>query len=242
MGSAPAASSWTDHAEDVPGTVALVALVGSHAYGTARPDSDHDYRGFYVAPTERLYELNGGRVSEATFNRQEPDLTLHEIGKFCRLAAAANPTVLEVLWAGAVHRDGHMGAGAMVQANRAMFLSKRVLQTYGGYALGQLRKAQAGSGGSRGQAHLRREKFKLHTLRLMRAGVHVLRTGELQVRVEHPEALWAEAHQPLEVVERKLVELDAEMQAALADTPLPDQPDYDGINSLLRTVRNLHHG
>lgn len=225
---------------DVPGRVALVALVGSHAYGTNRPDSDYDYRGFYVAPTERLFDLDGRSVVDGSFTRDEPDLALHEVGKFCRLAAAANPTVLEVLWAEPVNMDGSMGAGAMLRANRKVFLSKRVLKTYGGYAMGQLRQAAVGTGGSRGQAHLRREKFKLHTLRLMRAGIYALRTGDLQVRVEDPKALWAEATQSLAYLERVFAGLDTEMRVAAQQSPLPDEPDYDGINLMLRTIRNLN--
>jgi predicted nucleotidyltransferase len=230
-----------DWVSEVPGEVGLVALVGSHAYGTAREDSDLDFRGFYVAPTERFWDLN---PPGETFDRKEPDLTLHEVGKFVKLAVAANPTVLEVLWAEPcyVHprADHFYNAGVILRAHRHTFLSRRLLKTYGGYAMQQLRKAEAGTGGSRGVQHFRREKFLLHTYRLMLAGTHALRTGDLKVAVDDPDALWEKARQPLDRIKEDFARLDREMLAAYERSPLPEHPPLDTINMLLRRIRRAH--
>jgi hypothetical protein len=155
------------------------------------------------------------------------------------LAAAANPTVLEVLWAEPDYMDMGFngGIGNLVIEQRSLFLSRRILKTYGGYALQQLEKARRGVGGSRGVEHFKREKFYLHTYRLMLAGIHALQTGDLMVQVEDPEALWAAARQPPEKIEREFLTLDQRITAAAASSPLPDEPDHEQINALLRAIR-----
>ncbi len=214
--------------------LAILVRTGSHAYGTARPDSDDDYRGVYVAQTPDLLRL---RRPAETFTRQSPDLTLHELSKFATLATAANPTVLEVLWAEPMHLSY---AGHFLRDHRHLFLSRRVLKTYGGYAMQQIRRAQAGTGGSRGQAHLRREKFLLHTLRLMETGTEMLRTGDLRLRVADPEALWERARRPLADVVVEFAALDVEMRMAADQSPLPEHPDERRIDDVLLAIRRAH--
>lgn len=226
--------TWREFEAEIPGEPALVALVGSHAYGTNHEGSDRDYRGFYVAPTSRLFTLD--RLME-TFDRKDPDVTLYELGKFVSLAAAANPTVLETLWADSYEATW---TGEAIRANRQVFLSRRVLKTYAGYATQQLLKAQRGVGGSRGTAHLKREKFYLHTYRLMLAGIHCLETGDLKVRVDDPEALWAAAGQSLERIQQDFLGLEDRLRRAYADSPLPEEPDYAAINALLIEIRRDH--
>lgn len=211
--------------------LAILARTGSHAYGTARPDSDDDFRGVYIVPTSDLFRLH--RPAE-TFAREDPDVALHELGKFCALAAAANPTVLEVLWAEPLHLSP---AGEFLRKHRHLFLSRRALKTYGGYATQQIRRAQAGTGGSRGQAHLRREKFLLHTLRLMETGIDLMRTGDLHLRVRDPDALWGRARRPLEQTVEEFDRLDVEMRAAADSSPLPAHPDEAAIDELLAELR-----
>lgn len=219
---------------DAPGEIALMALVGSHAYGTSHPESDTDFRGCYIVPTGMLFHLD---QPMATYDRQEPDVTLHELEKFARLCAAANPTVLETLWA---ERYIATEAGEILRANRQVFLSRRVFRTYVGYATQQLKKAARGVGGSRGTRHLKRDKFYLHTYRLMEAGIHCLETGDLRIRVEDPEALWARARQPIERIQSDFFSMENRILLAREGSPLPEHPDYERINAMLVRLR-LHH-
>jgi hypothetical protein len=185
----------------------------------------------YLAPTTALFRL---RRPADSFDRQDPDVTLYELHKFATLAAAANPTALEILWAEPLHLSP---AGQMLRAYRQAFLSRRVVKTYGGYAHQQLGRAIKGTGGSRGTAHLRREKFLLHTIRLAEAGLHLLRTGEVQVRVPDPEGLWRRAASGVEAVTEEFADLDARLAAAAASSPLPEVPDVDAIDGLLIALR-----
>jgi uncharacterized protein len=213
--------------------LALFARTGSHAYGTQREDSDDDFRGVFVAPRRDLYRLK--RPAE-TFDRQDPDVTLHELTKFCKLAASCNPTVLEVLWVEPLHASA---IGRELIGARDLFLSRRAMQTYGGYARQQLERAVRGTGGSRGQQHFRREKFLLHTMRLLDTGLHLLRTGEVKVRVDDPTALWDRARQPLATVVEQFADLDSTLAQAVADSPLPVEPDWESIDVLLIRLREM---
>jgi predicted nucleotidyltransferase len=217
-------------AKQVDGT-ALIALAGSRAYGTDRPGSDVDLAGVYVAPTRDVLSLNPPKGSHRFEDR---DVVLHELHQFCKLAAAANPTILEILWGPELYKTLD---GGRLRVRRDLFLSRRVAKTYGGYAIAQLRKADAGTGGSRGVEHFKREKFLMHTLRLAEAGLHAIKTGEVLVRVPDPERLWERARRPLEVVAAEVEQLVARMDALVNVCALPEHPNFDAINQLIYEIR-----
>jgi predicted nucleotidyltransferase len=221
---------------NAPGQVLLVALTGSYAYGLQRPESDVDFRGVYACSARDMLSL---RPPPETVDRQHPDVTLHELRKFCRLAAAANPTVLEVLWAPMVLRTP---AGDALVHHRRMFLSRRARQTYGGYARQQLIKAQRGSGGSRGVEHFKREKFLVHLLRLMDAGLHLLEHGEVMVRVPDPDGLRARAAAPLDEIAAHVAVMERAMDEALGSSPLPEHPDLDAVDDVMAAIRDQWAG
>jgi hypothetical protein len=164
---------------------------------------------------------------------------------FIKLAASANPNTIEQLWA-PILTDSVSGLpaisadGQLLLDNRQAFLSTRILDSYGGYARSQLRKAQAGSGGSRGVKHFKREKFILHLYRLFEQGLSFLRTGEMCIRIADPERMRAQARQPLERVQNDFDNLAAELLAAAEESTLPQEPDWTRINSLLREIRYTH--
>jgi predicted nucleotidyltransferase len=76
-------------------TILLQAVTGSVAYGLETDASDIDRHGVFLIPTRRLL---GIFPPELTLVTTAPDSTSHEVGKFVRLAAKANPTVLDLLF------------------------------------------------------------------------------------------------------------------------------------------------
>ncbi|OYV06535.1 MAG: hypothetical protein CFE26_05790, partial [Verrucomicrobiales bacterium VVV1] len=112
------------------------SVVGSHAYGTATADSDEDLRGVFVAPSSFL----GGLDSIDQVNDEKNDQVYFEIGRLMSLLARNNPNVLELL---AVPEDcvryRHPLYDLLVPE---IFLSKLCLNTFGEYAMGQIRKAR----------------------------------------------------------------------------------------------------
>jgi hypothetical protein len=126
---------------------------GSQAYGLAREGSDLDVKGVIVGPKvwyfgfrggpEQL-ELGTGVVGESADVRggYAKDHVAFELRKLLRLLVNANPTVLELLFVDASLHRVLTPEGARLLAFRERFLTRKVGETFGGYALGQLRRIQ----------------------------------------------------------------------------------------------------
>jgi predicted nucleotidyltransferase len=227
----------SDAARAAGGGLVYLGLTGSRAYGTHHEDSDHDYKGIYVAELPRVLRFDQkapGNLSVAG----DADITLYELGHFFKLAADANPTVLELLWT-----DDFVASplGQEIHKIRTQFLSRRVEHTYGGYAMAQLKKAREGSGGSRGHNQYKRTKFKLHTLRLLEAGIHALKHGEIRVQVADPKGLRARAEgYDLDQLEQAVHQGCEIMHLMAINSSLPEKPEFDKLNEVLYTLRTSH--
>jgi len=142
----------------------LMGLVGSTAYGLATESSDKDYLGVFMSPTRSLLGLTSPKE---TIVRRDPDMQLHELGKFCRLALAANPTILELLFLG--EYEVMTPQGQRLVDLRHSFLSARIRTTFGGYAIQQARRLQR-DGAFESALRARSEKHGRHCMRLMTQG------------------------------------------------------------------------
>lgn len=107
---------------------------GSRAYNLAREGSDTDYKGIVVGP--RRWYFGFAPAPEQV--ELSADHVRFELRKWMRLAAANNPTILEMLWTRPEHHVVHHPAAERLLEARTRFLSRRVAETFGGYALSQL--------------------------------------------------------------------------------------------------------
>lgn len=216
------------------GDCLLLAVTGSRAYGTNHADSDWDLRGVWRYPVTAHLSL---RPPESTFVVEDPDVVVHEVRKFVKLAANSNPSVLEVLWA---PQQLHLSeAGKLLVARRQLFASKMAFEKYGGFANKQLQHALAGTGGSRGVEHFKRAKFSLHLVRLLLAGEHLLLHGEPMVRVPDVEKLREMSDVPVEQLQAVYDEMDARLKCAVEKSSLPDRPDPAKVDRLLFELYEL---
>lgn len=127
---------YTGNLTWLPGSVIYMTRHGSHAYGTALPESDLDIRGVCIAP--RRYHLGFERFDE--YEQKVPDLKIFELRKFFELALDANPNVLELLY---TDPEDHLlvtPLGQKLLNNRDLFLSKRCRSSFSGYAIGQMKR------------------------------------------------------------------------------------------------------
>lgn len=214
--------------------IILQGTVGSVAYGLATPESDVDKLGVFVVPTKELFKINS--KFEASVVRNNPDLTLHELGKFCSLCAQANPTAMEPLWLN--QWDVMDDDGYTLRLIRDAFLSQRVRKTYGGYARQQMdRLENRGDGSFSSKLRKRKEKHARHLVRLTLQGSHLLATGELQIRMtEEQVELCREVSQESDANIRAWFE-DAIQKMNAIESDLPYAPDYDLINDAVSTIR-----
>ncbi|GAA1068963.1 hypothetical protein GCM10009665_74910 [Kitasatospora nipponensis] len=217
--------------------VLLSGVVGSTAYGLARPGSDVDRLGLFAAPTE---EFHGLRRPTESVVRTAPDQTWHEAAKWCRLALAGNPTVTELVWLPSELYEVRTPLGDELIGLRERLLSARAVRdSYLGYATQQLRKL-AGRDRTEPATLARAAKHARHLVRLVEQAVALHETGVLTIRLADPERV-------RELGERIAATPDL-AEGLLADAvhrldrpgALPQAPDEAAVESWLRRVRRAH--
>lgn len=116
----------------------LVARTGSHAYGTNIATSDIDERGVFISPRESLVlPFSYAKREQISY---EGDKVYFELSKYMTMLMSQNPNVLEILWAEPKDILYSNACGDALIANKKNFLSKKVGQTYSGYAEQQLQR------------------------------------------------------------------------------------------------------
>ncbi|MEV7288951.1 nucleotidyltransferase domain-containing protein [Streptomyces sp. NPDC093252] len=220
----------------------LSGIVGSTAYGLAHQDSDIDRLGLFAAPTE---ELHGLRPPQQSYVTTHPDRTLHEAAKWCRLALAGNPTVMELVWLPEELYEVRTEPGDELIGIRTRFLSaRRVRDAYLGYAVQQFRRLeQRGDGPLSAGARTRVAKHARHLKRLCHQGYELYRTGRLTVRLDDPEAFRRFGEQVADDPEaaRPLLRRFEEAFDAHPGV-LPGEPDERAVEAWLRGVRRRFYG
>ena len=202
-------------------------VVGSRAYGLDTDDSDTDRRGIYLAPAELQWSLFG---APEQFEDNAAQSCYWELQKFIIMALRANPNILECLYSPVVEKVTPLGAELL--AIRKDFLSQMIFQTFNGYALSQFKKMEQDL---RNHGEVR-VKHAMHLLRLLLTGAATLRDGHVPVRVEaHRERLLAvkRGELPWAEVDAWRKELHRDFERALAETKLPERPDYEAANRFL---------
>ncbi|MBR4222101.1 MAG: nucleotidyltransferase domain-containing protein [Victivallales bacterium] len=124
---------------DTTGRVIFRGIWGSHAFGTATPESDLDTLGVYVLEPETYLSLV---EPPAQVSDEHNDNRFYSLRNFLELAANANPNILDMLY---LPDDCVLKTSPywqMLQAKRDIFCSQKVCQTYCEYAMGQIKKAR----------------------------------------------------------------------------------------------------
>ena len=218
--------------------IILVGVTGSQAHGLAGPDSDIDMRGVFVYPTEAILGL-GRFCGKDVATSSVDDTVMYEVGKFVHLALAANPSILELLYL--PEYDHITNEGKMLVVKREAFLSKKIRNTYGGYATSQykrlLQREKDGMVGFSPKTSKRREKHARHLVRLMLQGQQLLKEGTLTVKLTKAQRKFVRTAEKLSTNDLgKLFEDELEKMDEIK-SPLPDEPNYEFINYLLLEIR-----
>ena len=124
--------------EHLGNNVILIGLGGSYAYGTEKEDgsSDLDVRGCALNTKEEI--LTNKNFEQ--FVNEETDTTIYSFNKLVSLLCNVNPNTVELLGLRPEHYLYIHPIGKELLNNAHLFLSKKVVYSFGGYATSQLRR------------------------------------------------------------------------------------------------------
>jgi predicted nucleotidyltransferase len=229
---------------------------GSIAHGTYIPNNvpssvdDKDIFGIAIPPEEYFFGL---KEFEQFERKQEYwDVLVYDFRKFIRLLVKANPNVMQILWTPEKHILKTTWQFEEIVKNKHLFVYKGIYKSFCGYSYGQLHKmenmAYNGYVGEKRKALV--DKFGYdcknaqHLIRLLRQGIGFLKTGELEVeRNDRSELIQIKTGQwSVEKVKQKAEELFKEIDQAYNDSKLPNHPDIEGIDKLVRNILVRHFG
>lgn len=118
------------------GLIILECISGSRAYGLDTPSSDTDIKGVFLLPKKDFYGLNyTAQVSNST-----NDIVYYELGRYMELLSVNNPNILELLntpESAVLYKHPYLNG-----IKPELILSKLCKDTFGKFALSQIKKAR----------------------------------------------------------------------------------------------------
>lgn len=118
--------------------ILLLGLGGSYAYGTSNDNSDIDFRGITL-------NLPSDLIGLTEFEQYEDDGTdtvIYSFNKMIKLLLECNPNTCELLGLEDEQYLIKSSLGQELLDHKQLFLSKRAIKSFGGYASAQLRRLQ----------------------------------------------------------------------------------------------------
>ena len=118
------------------GLIILECISGSKAYGLDTPTSDTDIKGVFILPKEEFYGLK----YTPQVNNETNDIVFYEFGRFMELLSLNNPNILELLntpESAIIYKHPYL-----TEIKSELILSKLCSNTFGKFALSQIKKAK----------------------------------------------------------------------------------------------------
>lgn len=124
--------------------------VGSHLFGTNRPDSDEDFQGVFLPSREELLGIEdpvrewdqSNKASTTDKNTLgDIDRKYYSLRRFCQLALQGQPGQLEMLFAPMSCVTTIRGYWDVILGQRNIFFSKSAIRPFLGFAASQAHKA-----------------------------------------------------------------------------------------------------
>ena len=213
---------------------------GSTAYGTVDENSDIDIRGIVLPTLDEALGLKDvhGYMKES----KEPDMVFYSIYKFCRLALASSPNVIEWLFVPEECVEFVTAEGAALRANRHLFISKDLYPRFRGFAKSEflkLDKKEAGNKGAKRKAEIDKygysPKNAVHMVRILEQGIELLKTRSVTFPRPNCDELLAIKHGEVSLneVKEKYTKLDEEIEKVVESSTLPEKGAYEEVNVLV---------
>lgn len=149
--------------EHLQNNIILLGLGGSHAYGTNNENSDLDIRGVTLNKKEEILT----NLNFEQFTNVETDTVIYSFNKIIPLLSNCNPNTIELLGLKPEHYLYISPVGQELLDHSSLFLSKKAIQSFGGYATQQLYRLNQKSSHTLSQSDL--EKHILKTMVSMKS-------------------------------------------------------------------------
>jgi hypothetical protein len=124
--------------------------VGSHLYGTNRPDSDDDFQGVFVPSKEDLlgvqnaaaeWSLNDKKSITIQNQKGDTDRKFYSLKRFFRLAAEGQPGQLELFFVPKQSVISYDPVWSKILDNIGLFLCRKSVAPFIGFSISQAHKA-----------------------------------------------------------------------------------------------------
>ncbi len=118
------------------GLIILECISGSKAYGLDTPTSDTDVKGVFLLPKEEFY----GLTYTPQVSNPSNDIVYYELRRFMELLSVNNPNILELLNtpdSAVIYKHPFLN-----DINASVVLSKLCKNTFGKFAVSQIKKAK----------------------------------------------------------------------------------------------------
>ena len=225
----------------------FVTVSGAHLYGFPSSDSDIDLRGCHQVPLEDAVGLS---MPEETLERKAlhagspVELVSHEVRKYLSLLLKSNGYVLEQIFSPLVVAGQEFLDDLRPLAQRC--ITRHHYHHYRGFLAAQRRLLE--------NEEPKRLKTVLYAYRVLLTGIHLLRTGEVQANLPTLCELYVQpflkdlmarkvaegalaADLDWSFHDAKLRELEAELDRAANESPLPLDRDRAAVNQFLVQLR-----
>lgn len=224
------------------------AMVGSNLYGTNHKDSDKDYVGIFIPDKEYVMGLptcdqveirTNPSSSGRRNNKDDVDTVLYSLPKFIKLAYGNNPNIVELFF---INESKHIvydsDLGKRLRKAFPLFISKKVKDSFLGYAISQKRKVISRKPIGDRKIYIEKfgydVKFASHLIRLLEEGIQILVEGELSFPIPNNRYIRDVklGQHTVESVLAKADHLENLIETAYVNSKLPIKPDYEAISQL----------
>lgn len=210
----------------------LLTTGGSFAYGTNIDTPEHisdlDIRGIYLNSAQEILTMN---CINKPYENKETDTVIYPLKQIITLLLNVNPNVIEILGTRKEDLFVCTEEGKLLKDNVDLFLTKRAANSFGGYAISQLRRLQNA---------LARDNYeqKEKEEHIMNSVKRQMKTFEDRYKVVSEEEI------KLYIEESKRTDLEEEIfiDVNLKKYPLRDLKGmWSEMNNILKDYSKLNH-